>query len=113
MNKHAFKYLQTRRKGLLSGKDLKRRVQYARNMMINHPENVWTKHVCFYLDASSFVHKINPFSQARAPGTRNWRKKNEGLCIDCTSKGKKAGSGGKIAHFMVCISYSIITAQDI
>ena len=74
-------------------------------MMINHPENVWTKHVCFYLDASSFVHKINPFSQARAPGTRNWRKKNEGLCIDCTSKGKKAGSGGKIAHFMVCISY--------
>ena len=105
LNKHGFKYLQARRKGLLSDKDLKRRLQFARNMLKNHQENVWTKHVCFYLDASSFVHKTNPFSQARAPGAKVWRKKNDGLCIDCTSKGKKAGIGGKIAHFMVCISY--------
>jgi hypothetical protein len=74
-------------------------------MLKYQPENVWTKQVCFYLDASSFVHKTNPFNQARAPGAKVWRKKNEGLSIGCTSKGKKAGSGSKVAHFMVCISY--------
>ena len=26
-----------------------------------------------------------------------WRKKNEGLIKDCTSKGNKAGHGGKVA----------------
>ncbi|CAB4037136.1 Hypothetical predicted protein, partial [Paramuricea clavata] len=40
-----------------------------------------------------------------APGAKVWREKNEGLSIGCTSKGKKAGSSSKVAHFMVCISY--------
>ena len=43
--------------------------------------------------------------QARAPATRVWGKRNEGLMQGCTSKGKKVGSGGKVAHFMVSISY--------
>ena len=74
-------------------------------MIKNYPEDVWTKHICFYLDASSFVHNTNPADQARAPATRVWRKRNEGLKQGCTSKGKKVGSGGKVAHFMVSISY--------
>ena len=105
LNKHGFRYLQTRCKGLLLNEDLKRRLKFARNTLKNYPENVWRKQVCFYLDASSFIHKTNPFNQARAPGAKVWRKKNEGLSVGCTSKGKKAGSGGKVAHFMVCISY--------
>ena len=63
------------------------------------------KEIGFYLDGSSFVHKTNPADQARAPGARIWRKKGEGLMPGCTSKGKKVGSGGKVAHFIVCISY--------
>ena len=39
-----------------------------------------------------FIHKTNPFNQARAPGAKVW-KKNEGLSVGCTSKGKKAGRG--------------------
>lgn len=73
-------------------------------MLKNYPEDVWTKQICFYLDASSFVHKTNPYDQVRALGAKIWRKKNEGLKINCTTKGKKIGSGGKVTHFMVCIS---------
>ena len=61
--------------------------------------------VCFYLDGSSFVHKTNPADQARVSQSRVWRKMSEGLKRGCTSKGKKAGNGGKVAHFFVAISY--------
>ena len=76
LKKHGYKYLQSRRKGLLSRNDLKRRLRFARGIIKNYPEDVW---ICFYLDASSFVHKTNPADQARAPATRVWRKRNEGL----------------------------------
>lgn len=105
LNKHGYKYLQSRRKGLLSNDDLKRRLQFARLMLKSYPEEVWTTQICFYLDGSSFVHKTNPSDQARAPAAKVWRRKNEGLKKGCTSKGKKVGSGGKVAHFMVCICY--------
>ncbi len=34
-----------------------------------------------------------------------WRKRGEGLSLNCTSKGKKAGVEGKTAHFLVSIAY--------
>ena len=34
-----------------------------------------------------------------------WRKKCEGLKLGCTCKGKKAGTGGTMAHFIVAIAY--------
>ncbi len=34
-----------------------------------------------------------------------WRKREEGLLLNCTSKGKKAGVEGKTAHFLVSIAY--------
>ena len=34
-----------------------------------------------------------------------WRKRGEGLALNCTSKGKKAGVEGKTAHFFVSIAY--------
>ena len=105
LNKNGYSYLQARRKGLMSKADLKRRTKFARKMIKDQSENVWKKDICFYLDGSSFIHKTNPADQARAPMAKVWRKKNEGLKRGCTAKGKKAGSGGKAAHFMVCISY--------
>ena len=47
---------------------------------------------------------MNPQDQAMAPKARIWRKKNEGLKF--TSKGKKVGYVGKVAHFMIGISYN-------
>ena len=44
-----------------------------------------------YLDGKGFVYKCNPIGQARAPKARAWRKKGEGLDLNCTAKGKKEG----------------------
>ena len=105
LNQLGYKYLQTRKKGLLLKSDYPKRVRFAKMMLKTWDEDVWKKDVAFYLDGSSFAHKNNPADQARAPGARIWRRKCEGLKRGCTSKGKKVGSGGKVAHFFVCISY--------
>ena len=42
--------------------------------------------------------------QLKAPKSLVWRKKNEGLNKGCTSKGNKAGHGGKVASFFVALS---------
>ena len=52
----------------------------------------------FYLDGTSFQHKFNPKDQARTPHGREWRKPSEGLKKDCTSKGAKVGSGGRVTQ---------------
>ena len=103
MNKHDYGYRQSRKKGLMSDLDRKNRVQFCRNILKEKSDHFWENDIAFYLDGTSFVHKTNPQDQAMAPKAKIWRKKNEGLKF--TSKGKKAGYGGKVAHFMVAISY--------
>ena len=105
LNQLGYKYRQCRRKGVLKKEDLLLRVKFAKMIIKEWTEDVWTQDICFYLDGSSFVHKVNPRDQARAPLARVWRKKNEGLSWSCTSKGKKAGVCGKTVHLIVCISY--------
>jgi hypothetical protein len=61
--------------------------------------------VSFYIDGTSFVHKTNPFDQARATKSIAWRKRGEGLALNCTGKGKKAGVQDRTAHFSVSIAY--------
>lgn len=45
----------------------------------------------------------NPYQEACAPGAMAWRKKKEGLSR--STKGKKEGSGGKMANFFVAIAH--------
>ena len=106
LHKYGFKYLQTRRKGRMSASDFQKRIKFARYMITNYPPNVWTNEICFYLDGKSFQYKRNPSDQAKAPKAREWRRKNEGLNPDCLAKGSKVGSGGRVAHFVVAISYN-------
>ena len=47
----------------------------------------------------------NPLDQARAPKSRIYRKKSEGLTRECTSKGRKEGTGGKYVKLNVAISH--------
>ena len=54
LNKHGFRYLQSRHEGLLSNEDLKRRLKFACNTLKNYPENVWRKQVWFYTQNKSF-----------------------------------------------------------
>lgn len=103
MNKHGFNHLQSRKKGLVTEKDRSMRIKFAKDMLQHHTEQYWKSGVAFYLDGIGLVHKTNPMEETRAPKARVWRKKSEGLQI--TSKGKKAGYGGKVANFIVCISY--------
>ncbi len=93
-----------RKKGLLSAKDLKDRVNFAKRM-INRPVKFWCDEVSFYLDAVSFTYKSNPHDQARAPRSKVYRKPSEGLLPSCTSRGRKEGTGGKTVKFVVAITH--------
>lgn len=101
-----FGYKQTRKKGVLSERDRKRRMQFARKCkgILKDNENFFHKDIQLYLDGVSFVFKTNPFGEAMRPKARVWRKPNEGL--DITSKGSKDLAGGKRLHLMVGISYN-------
>jgi len=94
-----------RRKGVLSQNDLKTRKKFAQQCLSDHTEDYWMNDIAFYLDAVSFVYKTNPMDQATKPRGRVYRRRSEGLKLNCTSKGQKEGTGGKHARFVVAISY--------
>ena len=106
LNSMGYKFLQARKKGLLTDNDKKRRLRFARNTMRNcltpNP-NFFCDEVAFYLDGVSFVHKYNPFNAAMTPKSRVWRQKCEGLKI--TTKGSKELAGGRRVHMIVAIAY--------
>ena len=102
LNKHGYKYCQSRKKGLLSDKDKTIRTKYAREHLKLSPE-FWTSDLGFYLDGVGFAFKPNPAGEARIVSSMTWRRPNEGVAI--TTKGRKEGSGGKMANFFVGISY--------
>jgi transposase len=89
----------------MSRKDIKDRLNFARKVKKTLPADFWTSGISFYLDGTSFVHKTNPNDQAKSQKSMVWRKRSEGLNPNCTSKGKKAGSGGRMANFIVAIAY--------
>ena len=105
LNKSGYSYRQARKKGLLSASDRRKRVHFARKMIAEYPENVWTKIIAFYFDGVGFVYKTHPKDQALAPKGRVWRKANEGLMDGCTAKGNKCGTGGKQIKLFVAISH--------
>ena len=65
LNQSGFRYLKSRKKGLLNAKYLQRRVMFCRKMQrtkIGAKEGI-----SFYLDAKGLKFKKNPQDQARAP----------------------------------------------
>lgn len=105
LRRMGYGFRNTRRKGILKKKDLKKRLKFARKIKkLGLGDEFWKTGISFYLDATGFVYKRNPMDQARAPRAREWRKKDEGLNFQCTAKGKKEGSTQK--KFMVAISYN-------
>ena len=106
LHREGYRYLQARKKGILSARDLKLRVQFARRMKKEYSPQVWTRDIAFYLDGVSFQHKINPAGQATAPRGRIWRRRREGLDPTCTAKGQKVGSGGRMVRLMVAVTYN-------
>ena len=92
LQREGYYFLQARKKGLLSEKDLKERVKFAKNIRKHYSKDVWKDNVAFYLDCVSFWYKRNPADQASTPHGRIWHKKCAGLVRGCTTKGGKVGS---------------------
>ena len=59
LNKHKYRYLQSRKKGFLTAKDKKNRIKFARKVIRLLPENFWRDGIQFYFDGVSFAHKTN------------------------------------------------------
>ena len=105
LNKLGYRYRRSRKKGLITRKDLKLRKQFcSKCMRLKLGLTFWTKGVAMYVDGKGFAYKVNPFDQARAPKARLWRMRNEGLEIGCTAKAGKAGVTN--LNFIVGISYN-------
>lgn len=102
LNKHGYHYCQARKKGLLNKSDKAKRLEFARKAK-TFSDDFWERNIAFYFDGVGFGHKSNPHGEARATSTMTWRKPKEGL--QRTTKGKKEGSGGRMAHFFVGISH--------
>ena len=102
LRKHGFQYLHSRRKGIMKPTDFTKRMKYARTVS-KYPTYFWTKNITFYFDGT-YLHRYNSHDEARSTTTMAWRRKSEGLNPLCTTKGKRAGTGGRMAHFMVALS---------
>ena len=105
LTRNGYRYLQARKKGLLSDSDKRKRVDFAKLMMRNYPADIWREGIAFYLDGVGFVHKRNPKDQAQAPKGRVWRKPSEGLIQGGIAKGSACGTGGNYVKFVVALSY--------
>ena len=105
LNALGFKFLQARKKGLLSDEDKKKRFRYACDMKktLRKCPDFYVDHISFYLDGVSFIHKFNPMKDARQTKSRVWRKLGEGLQL--TAKGNKELAGGRRLHLMVAIAH--------
>ena len=83
--------------------ETKKRVAYAAKALKTTTPTFSTDNVLQYLDAVSFVHKINPYQDALAPAARVWRTRGEGL--ELTAKGRKDLRGGNICQFVIGTSF--------
>ena len=63
LNKNSYKYLQARRKGLLSNEDKQAQVDFAKMVLSNYDDSLSTERIALYLDGLSFAFKMNPKSK--------------------------------------------------
>lgn len=106
LNQKGYAYRQSRRKGVLEKKDLKKRLKFAKDCVKKYPPHFWSDSIAFYLDGVTFVYKTNPYEQAISAGSKTWRKKSQGITRGSTAKGKKEGTGGRYVKLIVAITYS-------
>ena len=66
LHRNGYKYIQARRKGILTAADHERRLKFACGIKREYTSSLWTEQVAFYLDGVSFVHKYKPADQARS-----------------------------------------------
>ena len=112
LNVAGYRWLKSRRRGLLSVDDRKQRVRYARAALKKYGKDFWTDDVLLYLDGVSFRHNHRPYHDAICARGKMWRKSKESLKY--TSKGSKNLPGGRTLHLLVGISHStgVVFAEE-
>ena len=66
LNDNGYRYLQARKKGLITRKDLKDRVAFATAVLHERPTNFWTDQVAFYCDGTGIKQSKVCFSRLAA-----------------------------------------------
>lgn len=89
LNNCGFFYLHTLKNVLMTSAERGKSVKFAKQIVRNYDESLWTRHVAFYFDGVSFIYKRNPKVYALAPRGRVWRRKGEGLYRDASAKVKR------------------------
>ena len=104
LNTEGIKYLHLRKKGVLYKDDLVKRLNFARKCKRILPENFWKAGLSMFIDGVGFEYKQNTCKSYKSSRTMGWRRRNQGLVINCTANGKKEGKNQ--ARFYVGISYN-------
>ncbi|KAL9977159.1 hypothetical protein ACROYT_G014537 [Oculina patagonica] len=105
LHKQGYHYLQARKKGLLTEKDLKLRCRFARMMKKKYSKEVWTEDIAFYLDGVSLFTKQTLQTRPAQRKAEFGGKKCEGTSFGCTAKGRKEDTGGRLVKLFVAISH--------
>ena len=66
LKKKGYKFLHSRKKGLLKPKDLKERLKFSSKIKRIFKKNICTEGILFYLDGVGYHHKYNPFDEAKS-----------------------------------------------
>ena len=79
LKKKGYKFLHSRKKGLLKPKDLKERLKFSRKIEGMFKKNIWTEGISFSLDEVGYQHKYKPVDEAKSVKTMTWQQRSEGL----------------------------------
>ena len=99
-------FILEKKKRLLKPKDLKERLRLSRKVKGIFKKNIWTEGISFYLDGVGYQHKYNRFDEAKSVKRMTRQQQSKGLDPLCTEKGSHTGSGGRIVHFIMAISFN-------
>ena len=85
---------------------MKERLKFSKKIKGIFKKYIWTERISFYLNGVSYQHKYNPFDEAKSVKSMTWRQRSEALEPLCTAKGSHTKGSGRIAHFIVAISFN-------
>ena len=107
LKRMGFHYLASRRKGIITEEDKKKRLKFAKAIKKKYKTQeeqleFWRSAISMYTDIVGFEYKRNPYELATTSKARSWRKRGQGLEI--TRKGAKEGA--TTMKYLVGISYN-------
>ena len=85
---------------------MKGRLKFSRNIKGIFNQNITTEGISSYLDGVDYQQKYNPLDETKLVKGITWPQRGEGSDPLCTAKGSHTGSGRRIAHLIVAMSFN-------